>query len=146
MKQTTPLRYSLIALTTLTLLFACKKDKDEEALKPPAERILGKWNIVKEWEKTYEYNTGTFKDSTGVNIPAGIFTAEFRTDGKMYTMLNDNGDIERDTIPYTLQSETLLVIDGDQYIIKKFTNNELITTDFYDDGTSDVEHALEFKK
>lgn len=146
MNPTTPLRYSLIALTALTLLFSCKKDKDEEALKPPAERILGVWNIVKESEKTYEYNTGAFKDSTGVVIPTGVFTADFRTDGKMYTMINDNGDIERDTISYTLQSETLLVIDGDQYIIKKFTNKELITTDFYDDGTSDVEHILEFKK
>ena len=144
MKISVPLRYSLIGLTAFTLLFACKKD--DEPLKAPAERILGTWNIVKESEKTYEYNTGTFKDSSGQVIPAGIFTLEFRTDGKAYEMLNDDGDIQRDTIDYELVSESLLKIDGVEYTIKKFTNNELHTTDYYDDGTSDVEHMLEFKK
>jgi hypothetical protein len=146
MKNTTPMRYSLIGLMALTVLFSCKKDKDEDALKPPAERILGKWNLVKESEKTYEYNTGAFKDSSGRNIPVGIFTLEFRTDGKVYEAVKDDDEIQRDTLPYELVSESLLRIDGLDYHITKFTNTELRTTGYYDDGTSDVEHLLEFKK
>ncbi len=36
------------------------------------------------------------------------------------------------------RDQSLLLIDGDEYIINKFTNNHLITTDYYDDNTSDV--------
>lgn len=144
MKATTPLRCSFIALATLTLLFSCKKE--DEPLKTPTDRILGTWNMVRESEKTYDYNTGAFKDSSGVEIASGLFTLDFRKDGKIYMMINDDGDIERDTASYALEGDHLLIINGNDYIINKFTNNHLITTDYYDDGTSDVEHILEFKK
>lgn len=144
MKRTATLRYSLIGLTAMTLLFSCSKDNDSP--KAPAARILGKWNLVKESEVSYAYNTGAFKDSSGVTIPSGLFTVEFRTDGKMYTMENDNGQIDRDTLSYEVHSETHMTINGDDYNIGTFTNNNLITTDYYDDGTSDVKHVLEFKK
>lgn len=142
--KTTPLRYSLIGLTILTVLYSCSKDKDD--LKPPQERILGKWSIIKESEKTYDYNTGALKDSTGVTIPYDTFTIDFRTDGKAYSAITDNGGIDRDTFDYVLQGESLLLVDGEEYYIQHFTNNRLITTDYYDDGTSDVEHILEFTK
>lgn len=144
MKNTPPLRYAFLALATLTLLFSCKKD--DEPLKTPTDRILGTWNMTKESEKTFDYNTGAFKDSTGMAIPMGLYTLEFRTDGKVYEKVNDNGNIQRDTFSYQLVNEFLIKIDGEDYIIKKFTNNELHTTYYYDDGTSDVEHLLEFKK
>jgi|GEM_PF-1159988 len=144
MKRTAPLRYSLIGLIAMTLLYSCTKDKDD--LKAPEERILGIWNIVKETEVLYDKNTGAFKDSSGVDIPQGLFSIDFRTDGKAYTKITDNGQIERDTFRYELQGESLLLVDGDEYIINKFTNNHLITTDYYDDNTSDVKHTLEYRK
>jgi hypothetical protein len=142
--KTTPLRYSLIGLLALTVLYSCKKESD--ALKTPQERILGKWSIVRESEKTYHYNTGAFKDSTGVTIPYGAFTIEFRSDGKAYSTITENGAVDQETFDYVLQGESLLLIDGEEYYIQQFTNNRLITTDYYDDGTSDVEHILELRK
>jgi hypothetical protein len=144
MKRTAPLRYSLIGLTAMTLLFSCTKDKED--LKKPADRILGVWNILKETEVLYDKNTGAFKDSSTVDIPQGLFSIEFRTDGHAYTKVTEDDKIELDTFRYELQDENLLLVDGDEYIINKFTNNHLITTDYYDDNTSDVKHTLEYRK
>jgi hypothetical protein len=144
MKRTAPLRYSLIGLIAMTLLFSCNKDKED--LKKPADRILGVWNILKETEVYYDKNTGAYKDSSAVDIPQGLFSIDFRTDGYAYTRISDNNQIELDTFRYDLQGESLLLIDGDEYIINKFTNNHLITTDYYDDNTSDVKHTLEYRK
>ncbi|WP_315815242.1 hypothetical protein [Paraflavitalea speifideaquila] len=102
--------------------------------------------MVKEYEKTYAYNTGAFKDSTGANIPMGVFTLDFRTDGKIYIKILDGNRTEYDTVGYQVKSESLMVIDGDDYTIQKLTDNELKTLDKYDDGTSNVEHYLEFRK
>jgi hypothetical protein len=148
MKNTTLFpRYLLLLLCTIPLFFSCKKDKDDEpeVLKPPAERILGTWSIVKETEKTSAYETGIFIDSSVTSIPTGKFTADFRTDSKIYFIKNDNGAISRDTMEYELIDNTLL-ISGSNYSIRQFTNKQLITRDFYDDGTANVEHVLEWKK
>ncbi|AXY72630.1 hypothetical protein D3H65_00975 [Paraflavitalea soli] len=144
MKRTASLRYSLIGLTAMTLVFSCTKDKDD--LKKPADRILGVWNIVKETEVTYNKTTGAYKDSSSVDIPQGLFTIDFRSNGNVYTRISENGQIALDTFRYELENESLLLIDGDEYIINKFTNDHLITTDYYDDNTSNVKHTLEFKK
>lgn len=144
MKRTAPLRYSLIGLTAMTLLFSCTKSKED--LKAPDDRILGVWKIVKETEVYYDKTTGAYEDSSAVDIPEGLFSIDFRTNGYAYTRISDNNQIELDTFRFELEGEHLLLIDGDEYIINKFTNNHLITTDYYDDNTSDVKHTLEYKK
>ena len=146
MKKTT-LRYTLIGVTSCSLLFSCKKDKDEpEAVKPPAERILGVWNVIHEIEKSYTYETGAFKDSSGITLAPGNFTLDFRTDGKVYVKIKRESTIDYDTAAYTLVSEQQLQIDEDTYNLKKFTNTELTTSHWYDDGSSDVENQLVMRK
>jgi hypothetical protein len=147
MKVTTLSRVSLLLLCITPLLFSCKKDKDEEeALKPPAQRILGTWNIVKETDKLYFYETGVFKDSSVLVITPGDFTADFRTDGKVYFTTKESGGIKRDTVPYELVDETVLLIRHGNFEIVTFTNRQMTTRDYYDDGQSNVEHILEWKK
>ena len=143
MKSTTLSRPLLLLFCAAPLLFSCKKDKDEAT---PAERVLGTWNIVKETEKRYDYTTGAFLDSSAVNVPSGAFTAEFRTDGKMYLYKNDGGGIDRDTLGYKFQNDSLLIINDNEFDIRQFTSNHLITRDYYDDGSANIEHLLEFKK
>ncbi|MDF2191685.1 hypothetical protein [Paraflavitalea sp. CAU 1676] len=145
MKKTT-LYYSLVGLIACTLLFSCKKDKDEDALKPPADRILGVWNVTTEIEKTYAYETGVFKDSSGLSIPAGAFTIDFRTDGKVYVKIIDEGSPEYDTVTYKVINEQELQLGEDTYTFKKFTNSDLMISTWYDDGSSNVENQLVMKK
>jgi hypothetical protein len=146
MKKNLSLRYSLLGLTALTLLFSCKKDKADDAPKLASERILGTWNLVKEYEKSYAYNTGAFKDSTGDVLPMGKLTLEFRSDGKIYQKEQGSNRIYYDTLSYQLKSEPLIVIDGDNYTIQQLTDTEMKTLDKYDDGRSNIDHFLEFKK
>lgn len=144
MKRTATLRYSLIGLTAMTLLFSCTKNKED--LKAPSNRILGIWNIVKETEVYYNKVTGAIKDSSVLNIPQGLFSIDFRANGYAYTKITEDNKTELDTFRFELQGESLLLIDGDEYIINKFTNNQLSTTDYYDDNTSDVKHTMEYRK
>lgn len=151
MKSTITSRPFLVLFCAASLLYACKKDNDEAPTPPPkpkpvTERILGTWNIIKESEARYAYTTNAFLDSNSVAIGTGLFTVEFRTDGKMYVMTNNNG-INRDTLPYSFTADTTLVtINGDPYLFKQFTDSNLVTLDIYDDGSANVKHYLQFKK
>lgn len=145
MKNTIFPRPYLLLLCAAPFLFACKKDKDDT--KAPAERVIGKWNAIKETEIIYEYVTGKFLDSNSVVIKPGQFTLDFRTDNKLYiTADNGGGNFERDTAGYAFKNDSTLLIDGDQYNLLLFTNNHLIMRDYYDDNTADVDHRLELVK
>lgn len=146
MKNTT-LFCTLLGIAACGLSFSCKKDKNEpEALKPSAERILGVWNVINEIEKSYVYETGAFKDSSGITLPPGTFTLDFRTDGKVYIKIKRETTTDYDTAAYHMVSEQQLHIDDDTYNLIKFTNTELTTSHWYDDGSSDVENQLVMRK
>lgn len=144
----TPFKKAVLALTVVTVLFSCKKDKDEDLEgKPLAEAILGVWNVVKEKEVYFPYNNPTVaSDSSSTDIPAGIFTLDFRKDGFLYTTIKDPDETERDTVAYQVRSGNILFIDGDEYTVQKLSRQQTIITDLYDDGTQWAQHTLEMKK
>lgn len=146
MKNTILTRPYLLLLCAAPFLFSCKKDND--APKTPAERILGKWNAIKETEIRYDYTTGNFLDSSSIVIQPGQFVLDFRTDNKIYLTADEGGGsaIERDTVGYVLKNDSTFIIGGDQYDLLQFTNNHLIMRDYYDDNSANVDHRLELVK
>src|SRR5688572_10533168 len=131
MKKAILSSYGICAICLGGLLFSCSKDKEEpkeeenpeEEVLPPAKRILGLWNIVREIEIFKNTNTGIYND-TNYNQPVapGIFTGEFRDNGKFYTAINDSHP-EKDTIPYHFINDSTLSLDGDRYELRNFTKD-----------------------
>ena len=146
MKKPTFSRPYLLLLCAAPFLFSCKKDND--TLKTPAERILGKWNAIRETEIRYDYTTGNFLDSNSIAIKPGLFTLDFRTDNKIYITADNGGGsaLERDTVGYVLKNDSTFMVSDDQYDLLQFTNNHLIMRDYYDDNSANVDHRLELVK
>jgi hypothetical protein len=143
MKKVILSSYGICAILAAVLLYGCSKDKDEDT---PAKRILGLWNITRETEITKNKNTGMYSDTSYSDpIPAGIFTAEFKDNSKVYININDNSP-SKDTLDWSFQNDAVLIIDGDYFNVSNFTNNHLITTHYYFDGTDSVKNMLEFNK
>lgn len=144
MTKALSLRLFMAALLTSTVLISCNKDDDGP--KTPTERIVGKWSLVKEVEKRFEPGTTTFVEADTIDVAANIFTFEFRTDGKTYLTMIDGLNTDHDTLSYSFRNDSVLVIDDIDYKINAFTDNQFITSDFYNEGYYDIEKILTFSK
>ncbi|MBV4357199.1 hypothetical protein [Pinibacter aurantiacus] len=113
----------LAALTALAFV-ACKKNNDSS----PAQKIIGKWQLVNDVTKVTSKSTGqvTRNDTTTYSIDSYI---DFRTDGYAYSYANEGYDISRDTVKYMVSGS--LLISGtsaqgfDTVTIKTLTDNVL---------------------
>ncbi len=110
-----------LSLIVMTLLIACKKDKEEITLK-------GKWNveniITKEYQNGILVNTNT--------EPGGGYKYDFQNDGNLLI----SGFLTGTTVPYKIMSNSKVEIDGDIFEIRNLTNSEVtlfIRTDYGND-------------
>src|SRR6266487_6659168 len=120
-----------LSLIVMTLLIACKKDKEEITLK-------GKWNveniITKEYQNGILVNTNT--------EPGGGYKYDFQNDGNLLI----SGFLTGTTVPYKIMSNSKVEIDGDIFEIRNLTNSEVtlfIRTDY---GNDYQEMFLNLKK
>jgi hypothetical protein len=135
--------YGICAILAMGILFGCSKDKNDDT---PSNRILGLWNIIRETEINKNTTTGKYTDTSFSDpFAAGIWTAEFRGNGKAYISRNDNYP-SKDTVDWHFHNDSTLLIDLAYHHLDVFTNNHIITTDYYWDNTDSVKHILEFAK
>jgi hypothetical protein len=143
MKKISLLTYGMCTLLVAVLVYSCGKDKDDDT---PAKRILGFWNIIHETEINKNKSTGNYSDTAYSDpIAAGLFTAEFKDNGKVYININDNSP-SKDTLNWQFYNDSTLLMDGEYFHLSDFTSSHLITTTYYFDGTDSVKNILEFKK
>lgn len=116
--------FALSALSLLTLAACTKEDtKDEQQQPTVAERIQTKWNL--ESLQYHEEFEGEVTDTTAAALPADYF--DIRSDNKIYVSFNS----EKDTLNYTLQNDSTLIIkdlftEGDgSFKIRTLTDNSL---------------------
>jgi hypothetical protein len=143
MKKVILSSYGICTILAAVFLYGCSKDKDEE---PPAKRILGLWNLVREAEIAKNKNTGIYSDTSFDDpIAVGLATGEFRDNGKFYFNIYDSSP-SKDTIDWHFHNDSVLLIDNEYYYISNFTNNQLTTTNYYFDGSDSIKHILGFSK
>jgi hypothetical protein len=135
--------YGICAILVAALLYSCNKDKDEDT---KSNRILGLWNIIRETEINQNTTTGKYTDTASSDpIAPGLFTAEFKSNGKVYININDNSP-SKDTFDWHFHNDSTLMIDKDYHHLDVFTSNHMIAIDYYWDNTDSVKHILEFTK
>lgn len=143
MKKTLLSSYCICAIVAADLLYGCSKDKDDNS---PSKRMLGLWNITHEMEVNKNTTTGKYSDTTfDLTIPSGIFTAEFRDNGKVYISKNI-GTPEKDTLDWHIHNDSTLMMDGDLFGITNWTNNHFTTTTYYWDNTDSVKQIMDFNR
>lgn len=143
MKKSTFLTCSLLVLFATVLSYGCSKDKDDDS---PSKRILGLWNIIRETEIYKNTSTGKYTDTAYSDaIAPGLFTAEFRGNGKLYISINTSSP-SKDTLDWHFHNNNTLSIDDELANVEVFTNNRIVSVDYYWDNTDSVKHILEFTK
>jgi hypothetical protein len=143
MKKGFLLSCGICAMFAVALLYSCSKDKDEDT---NSNRILGLWNIIRETEITQNTTTGKYTDTAFSDpITPGSFTAEFKSNGKVYFNLNTNSP-KKDTLEWHFHNDSTLMTDNEYRHLEVFTNNHMIAIDYYWDNTDSVKHILEFTK
>jgi len=97
-----------LSLIVMSLLIACKKDKEEITLK-------GKWNveniITKEYQSGILVNTNT--------EPGGGYKYDFQDNGELLI----SAFLTASTAPYTIMSNSTVNIDGDIFEIRDLTGS-----------------------
>jgi hypothetical protein len=104
----------LAASFLLIAIPACKKDPVAE--KTQKERITGKWMF--ETVTGNDHYSGTDHPTYAVGGSSDYM--DFRSDGMVLTSFSGNTD----NVAYSFPSETVIIIDGDAFDIKTFTQNQ----------------------
>jgi hypothetical protein len=99
----------VFSLIVMTLLVACKKDKEEASLQ-------SKWTIDNFIGK--EYLNGALANTT--TIPGGGTTLDFQSNGNVI-IATPGSPVE--SFPYTLQSGSRVEFAGDIYEIRDLTGS-----------------------
>lgn len=112
-----------LAALTVVAFAACKKDKDSS----PAQKIIGKWQVVNDISKITNKSTGVAtNDTTTYSSDSYI---DFRNDGYAYDYEKNSYDISRDTVKYTVSGNLLILGTSaqgfDTVTIKTLTDNAL---------------------
>jgi hypothetical protein len=102
------MRIILLILLTASILTACNKDK------PDQPSIEGKWTGVE--LIVLEYESGILTDTDTTSL-AGT-TLDFQSNGSL--VVNDPAT-GVETLPYSLQSPSKIIIDGDLSEIRDLT-------------------------
>ncbi len=120
-----------LSLIVMTLLIACKKDKEEITLK-------GKWNveniITKEYQNGILVNTNT--------EPGGGYKYDFQNDGNLLI----SGFLTGTTVPYKIMSNSKVEIDGDIFEIRNLTSSDVTLFIRIDYGNDYQEMFLNLKR
>ncbi|MCS3798457.1 hypothetical protein [Niastella sp. OAS944] len=135
--------FCICAIVAAGLLYGCGKDKDDNS---PSKRMLGIWNITKEVEVNKNTTTGKYSDTTyNLTIPSGLFTIEFRDNGKVYTSINASTP-ERDTLNWHIHNDSTIMMDDQLFAISNWTSNHLTTTTYYWDNTDSVKQIMDLNR
>lgn len=106
----------LVAISLLAIL-SCEKEKDDP-WKETAEKLHGKWQIdslaITE-TRVDEVNKKTYVGTTADYV-------EFTTDGLIRVMFRGKLDVGN----YSIQSETVFLVDGDDVKIRELTDKDFI--------------------
>jgi hypothetical protein len=118
-----------VAIASMALFSACKK-KDVE--KTTAEKVVGVWKVSNFSFNDFNNNLNHFTSYTGISSDYW----DFRTDGKIY--LQELG--VKDTVLYSITSDTKMVYDGDDCDIRTLTDNQLVIYNKYTETTSPLRY------
>lgn len=143
MKKTLLSSWCICALLAAGLLYGCSKDKDDNS---PSKRMLGLWNITHEIEVNKNTTTGKYSDTTyNRTIPSGMFTAEFRDNGKVYISISTSTP-QKDTLDWHIHNDSTLMMDGDLYALTNWTSNHFTTTTYYWDNSDSVKQIMDYNR
>ena len=101
----------LLGLVMILLLASCKKDNDDDQVS-----LKGKWTIDNSIVKEYENNVLINTDIE----PGNGTTLDFQNNGNL--IISSPGS-SPDSVPYTIQSNSKVDIDGDVAEIRNLTSS-----------------------
>ncbi len=119
----------IVGFVFLASFSACKK-KDVE--KTTAEKVVGVWKVSNFSYNDFYSNANHFTSYTGI---ASDYW-DFRTDGKIY--LQESG--VKDTVSYSIVSDTKMIYDGDDCDIRTLTDNQFVIYNKYTVTTSPIQY------
>jgi len=115
-------KISLLFVLLLTLLTACKKEKEDNT-----HALQKKWSLVNTSFKEYNNGTMVYEDNyTG--LPGDYL--DFRTDNKLYTFITGANDV----MDYKILDGNKVTIDGDTFDI--LTLNSSAATLYLKEGSA----------
>jgi hypothetical protein len=126
----------LTGAVLLALFTGCKKDKEDK--QTTAELVSGKWSVSKVF--TREMYNNNLSEFTYTGVPADYF--DFKADG----MLERNYDGDKDIVPYQIQGDTAILIDGIKVKIMTLNRSELTLQDKQTSSNNYFEDIYELKK
>jgi hypothetical protein len=137
--------FSMLALCAL--VFACKKDKDDDNVN--REALLGKWELKTQYENDVVNNTSK-RDTT--TFPAGLQITEFLKNDVLVLHVRAIAGMKRDTGIYKIDGSNVIISDkgstkSDTMKINKLTGSDLQGYKKYvHSSTSYTEFWLNYKK
>lgn len=130
-----------VAVATLLIfcLSACKKSSDTQTPQTTLQKIQAKWQLENYYENDHYSGADHIKNTVGTS---GDYL-DFRSDGKVYTSLFGY----KDTVTYSLITDTQLLIDGvSKYDIKTLTTNSFVIYGKDVSGSDFLEEKITMKK
>jgi hypothetical protein len=121
------MKKDIVSLLTLIVLFfisSCQKEGSSE--NNNTTQVLGKWNISNAVQWWTPISGSTIKDTFSF-AGEGLYR-DFRSDGKVYSLLIDDITLFYDTTNYKVDGNAIILWNSsyrDTAIIQKLTNNEL---------------------
>jgi hypothetical protein len=122
---------TIILAAASLAVFSCEKDKDDPG-KETAEKLHGKWQIdsLSISERRITEITKHSYEGTAADY------VEFKPDGVMNTKFRGTLDIAH----YTVQSETVILVDNNDVNIRELTDKKLV---FYFKNSNGVVGSIE---
>ncbi|HEY8894514.1 MAG TPA: hypothetical protein VIM79_06850 [Niastella sp.] len=140
-------RTLLSMLALCALVFACKKDKDDDNVNK--EALLGKWELKTQYRNVVENNTSK-RDTT--TYPAGLQITEFLKNDILVLHVRSIAGMKRDTGIYKLDGSNVILTEpgstkADTMKISKLDGSNLQGyKKFVNSSTRYTEFWLNYKK
>ena len=135
-------------LALCALVFACKKDKDDDNVNK--EALLGKWELKTQYKNVVENNTSKRRDTT--TYPAGLQITEFLKNDILVLHVRSISGMKSDTGIYKIDGSNVIITEkgstlADTMKISKLDGSNLQGyKKFINSSTRYTEFWLNYKK
>ena len=125
---------------SLIMLAACRREDSIDTNQAAKALLLGKWQLNNLVDEYYQPVNVLKEHDETPGIPGD--SVIFKSDNQMYSYIDLVPGEEKDIYPYEWINDSIIKVDGENYTIRKLTNNELT---LYKEETGNNERDVEIE-